>query len=633
MKVLMQNAVQLTIAINAAAALMAGIIIYIIGRKKLPNKILSILNLLFCVWSLFLYLALKQVSADLSAYYYRISFIPLIFLTPLFLHLLSVHSDKKVFTKNIITKLYVVFFLIFAAYFVMPDKFIKGASAGEYFRHVMIPALGFHIFVAIFLCFLSCGVYYLLYSDKMYLKLKQNRRIWLFLALIFGMLAPITVFLATYGIKFMPIGLLGVMPFIILSWYAVAAYRTLEADIVINKTVLLAYFTFFIILLYAGLVHFLAQTGHVEYYTSSMFAGCIVLLCLLFGMHYGGLSSLNRLAERIIYEKRMKCYRFLTMIHSSEKSGTGLDLLLNKGVDALVNLIGIECVSVYLLDEDTMDYKLRACHGIDSEKPAFVKRIPASSKLVEFLKENDIFVDGENEEFSSSKKAGAASEEFRKMNMKLSVPVYYATPIYSRKGLFGFLNLGNKKDNAPFTSEDMDILNAYSKQLGICMDNFCLMMSAIQDDLTKLYRRNYFLKRLEEETDRGKRYERPFSLMMLDVDNFKRINDTRGHQAGDEVLKNIARIIRSGLRKTDIASRYGGEEFIILLPETNNAQAALAAERLRKSVEEEFKGDITVSIGLATYDKSSAYVDIVREADVALYKAKKEGKNRVVSGQ
>ena len=631
MTLTLQDAVQILVVINAVAAFIAVIGICVSGRRDLPNRLACILSLLFSAWSACLYLALKEQAVEVSAYYYRMSFVPLVFFTPVFLHLLSIYSDRKTFTQNIIMKLYIVFFLIFAAYFVMPQAFIKGALKGVYLRNIIEPGFGFHVFVLIFLCFAFCGSYYLIHADKMYLKLKQHRRIWLFIALGIGMLAPINIFLTSYGLQFIPLGLLGVMPFAFLLWYAITRSHTLEANIVINKTVLLAYFTFFIILIYTGFVHLLVRFAQIQYYNSSILAGCAVLLCLLFGVHYGGLSRLEGAADRLVYEKRMKYYEFLSAIHARQQDGSELDVLLNDGVDALVSLVGIECCSVYLLDENTMDYALRAYRGIDKEKAFLLQRIPVSNRLVEFLKKNNIFVDGENEEFSSLKEANTVKEEFGKVNMKLSVPVYYSTPVYSKKEIFGFLNLGNKKNNASYTPEDIDILNAYARELGASVDKFRFMMSAIQDDLTKLYRRNYFLKRLEEEAERSKRYERPFSLVMIDVDDFKRVNDTKGHQAGDELLRQISFVIKNGLRRTDIAARYGGEEFVILMPETDKIQGAAAGERLRKTVEKEFKGSVTISIGLATYDKFSAQTDIIRQADIALYQAKAQGKNRTVS--
>ena len=137
---------------------------------------------------------------------------------------------------------------------------------------------------------------------------------------------------------------------------------------------------------------------------------------------------------------------------------------------------------------------------------------------------------------------------------------------------------------------------------------------------------------------RSRRYQNPLSLLMLDIDNFKHYNDTNGHPAGDELLKSIADIFERSVRRTDYVTRYGGEEFAIILPETPLENAKLVAEKIRKAIEkEDFEnqeaqpgGNLTVSIGVAEHSKEFNQVDeFVNTADVALYKAKETGRNKV----
>ena len=129
---------------------------------------------------------------------------------------------------------------------------------------------------------------------------------------------------------------------------------------------------------------------------------------------------------------------------------------------------------------------------------------------------------------------------------------------------------------------------------------------AITDPLTGLYNRRFFQSRLGVEIERAKRYERVLSLVMLDVDNFKEINDQRGHQFGDHVLVEVGKILTGNVRGSDIVCRYGGEEFAVLLPETPPEQASQAAEKLRTRLKEHFRGGrdavaLTVSLGVAIY--------------------------------
>ena len=160
---------------------------------------------------------------------------------------------------------------------------------------------------------------------------------------------------------------------------------------------------------------------------------------------------------------------------------------------------------------------------------------------------------------------------------------------------------------------------------------------SVLDGLTGLYNRRQFELGLEQEFNRTKRHPADFSLAMLDIDFFKKVNDTYGHQFGDYVLKTVSDLMKASFRKTDLLYRYGGEELVIILPETNIEGALIPVQRLRRSVEEynfEFNGikaKVTVSIGLTmnfTEFKSSA--EILKSADEALYKAKESGRNRVI---
>ncbi|MET0723299.1 MAG: PleD family two-component system response regulator [Tardiphaga sp.] len=163
---------------------------------------------------------------------------------------------------------------------------------------------------------------------------------------------------------------------------------------------------------------------------------------------------------------------------------------------------------------------------------------------------------------------------------------------------------------------------------------------AITDGLTGLHNRRYMENHLETLAEQAAHRSKPLALMMLDIDFFKSINDSHGHDAGDDVLREFAVRIRKSIRGIDLACRYGGEEFVIVMPETDQHVASMVAERLRRSIAGEpfsiDKGnrriDVTISIGLSTLEKKGERIaDVLKRADVALYRAKHDGRNRVVA--
>ncbi|MBN2169555.1 MAG: diguanylate cyclase [Actinobacteria bacterium] len=220
-------------------------------------------------------------------------------------------------------------------------------------------------------------------------------------------------------------------------------------------------------------------------------------------------------------------------------------------------------------------------------------------------------------------------------------------PMLSRRAVIGVLAVSHPRSPV-FIREAESILKMVQNQVTIVIDNARLYEAArqlaITDGLTRIYNHRFFQELFEKEFKRANRYNTIFSFIMLDIDHFKRINDTYGHLCGDEILKDLARLIRHCLRSVDVVARYGGEEFAILLPETNAPEAIQTAERIRRAVEEFiFMGNgnaerglrITVSQGVTTYPSSgvSDRFDVIARADEAMYRAKDAGRNRVMAGE
>ena len=218
---------------------------------------------------------------------------------------------------------------------------------------------------------------------------------------------------------------------------------------------------------------------------------------------------------------------------------------------------------------------------------------------------------------------------------------YIGTPILVKGRVVGYINLDSTKPGA-FNSSHADRLQIFADQAAIAIENARMFekveQMAIVDTLTGLYNRRHFYDLGEREIERYKRYHSPLSLIMLDLDHFKKVNDQYGHQVGDYVLQELAKIFANSLRKMDIPGRLGGEEFVILLPETNLDQGMLVAERLRQKIEtkefviEGHKIHITASMGLVSLsDDESSLQMLISGADKVMYQAKAAGRNKVLA--
>ncbi|NLI79097.1 MAG: diguanylate cyclase [Candidatus Riflebacteria bacterium] len=210
-----------------------------------------------------------------------------------------------------------------------------------------------------------------------------------------------------------------------------------------------------------------------------------------------------------------------------------------------------------------------------------------------------------------------------------------SVPLVVQGKAVGVINLADRANNQPFTDEDQEVLLAIATQVAMSIDNAKLHELAITDGLTQLFIHRFFQLKLDDELKRARRYGEPLALILFDIDHFKKFNDTWGHQLGDQVLRETARLLRNAVRASDIPCRYGGEEFTVILPHTTAEQAYIFAERFRQKVANHPIGTggdaevkITISIGIAEFPAMAAdKVGLIRKADIALYHCKEKGRN------
>ena len=317
-----------------------------------------------------------------------------------------------------------------------------------------------------------------------------------------------------------------------------------------------------------------------------------------------------------------------------------LSLSSNLEFDSLVESILYICIGQMIVDKAAIflnsnlendDLTLYMSRGYTLEPDL---KIVSKSSLIDCLYKNCGILDADKARDIMSTDS-LTKETYEKLKPEIVIP------LKSKNSINGLIFLSQKIMENSYTDQDFLFLEKMAKFASIAVENSRLYRMATLDRMTGLFVHHYFQERLIEEIKRSERTGTPLTLLMADLDHFKKVNDTYGHQQGDIILKGTASIIHQNIRSFDIPSRYGGEEFAIILTETDIATAETIAERLRKKIEEatykfnDSEINVTISIGLAQFDHEidKNGMDLIRRADKSLYSAKSQGRNRVVKSE
>jgi len=270
----------------------------------------------------------------------------------------------------------------------------------------------------------------------------------------------------------------------------------------------------------------------------------------------------------------------LKLIISEINSTLELDKVLDLIIQKAVQVVEAERGSLMLFDHKTEELYIKSSIGL-SKKTISTVRIAAGEGIAGWV-------------FKQGKplliKEGAKDPRFKKFNKtKEKLKSIISVPLKIKGQVIGVINVDNKRGGDIFNLDDLKLLSVFANEIAIAVQNAQLHQEikqlAIIDDLTGLYNFRYIKDRLEEEVKRAQRYERPLALIMADIDRFKNYNDAFGHLEGNKALKNLANILKVNVREVDIVGRFGGEEFIVILPEADKKEAQEIAERIRLKVE------------------------------------------------
>lgn len=344
--------------------------------------------------------------------------------------------------------------------------------------------------------------------------------------------------------------------------------------------------------------------------------------------------------ETIVLQNQLSQQRKITQSLSDLPALAGASLYLNQLhediLEQAVRLLQVEQGSLMMLDESSKELSVRAMKGMHKTLQEIFRVRPGEGIAGQVYQSgNPLLV----------KNLAQDPRILQKPKPRYKTSSFISVPLKLRDQTIGVINLADKITGQAFSEQDLQLMVALGGGISIAIERSqlhekieALKKISITDPLTDLLNRRYFQGRLLEEVERTRRHQIPFSLVIMDVDNFKTFNDAYGHLEGDEILRRVSRVIRKHIRAIDVASRYGGEEFTIIFPQTQKEDARIIAERLCKGIETEevlqkkFQpSSPTVSIGLASFpDDAETAEELVRNADRALYQAKVQGKNRVV---
>ncbi len=315
-----------------------------------------------------------------------------------------------------------------------------------------------------------------------------------------------------------------------------------------------------------------------------------------------------------------------------------LEKLLKTIIENITRGVGFDEAFIYLLEGSEMTGILRciATRGVLSLKG--IDRFTLS-----FLNEEEAIIQvlssREPKVIQDADKDNILSKE---LVSSLKMKQFLLVPMHIMNRILGLVILGNTSFKKTITGHDINsarlIVNQASVALHIAQLYNKIQDMTINDELTGVYNHRYFKDVIRKELDLANRYLQPLSLSIVDIDNFKHYNDTNGHLAGDNVLRQVAQILSQGVRRTDIVARYGGEEFALILPATDKEGAMIILEKLRRDIEtypfpnaeKQPSGKVTISLGVATFPNDAKEVrEFIEIADKGMYIAKSSGKNKI----
>ncbi|MFC1510179.1 diguanylate cyclase [Candidatus Omnitrophota bacterium] len=643
------NPYAISALITSLISLFLGSLVFYYRTKKI-HVLLATFNFMVTLWSLFIGIAVSVNDAQQAYHLWKIAHLFGIFLAPVFFHLAyefcHVKSNK-------------FYFVLLAYGHAILFNFLQYFNGGNILYYpeakfmfdslynIQVRTLNFYTIMIFWIFIIFFGVYKLIIFSFKNKNKRGKQGLLLGISTTIGVLGGGSTWIPLSGINYYPITILTVAFYSLSMTYTIFRYDFFEISIVFEKSIVYTVLITFISIVYLTLVILFEKLFQVFFGYSS--PSISILLAFSLGILFIPLKSK---VEKMIHQTFLTATPFEI---AEQKEQLSKDIALRKNIvldtiNYLSSILDLDLLLSKVLEESMKS--IQAERGVllfytGAEENKHLEVI--LSRNIKYNETEDykaILNDAVLDHIHTQKSPLLFVPHDEKHNLefgcdlqKHGISSALCAPVRLGEEILGVVVLDSKSTELIFNNEDVWVVDLILNHAGIAIQNAKLYKRAIFDGLTELYNRTFFETYVNKTIHEAHRYKNALSLLIIDIDFFKDFNDTYGHQTGDIVLKKISNILKNSVRKSDVAARYGGDEFVMLLTETNIEGAGVFAERLRKSVENadiivqvDNKKEIlkaTLSIGITELTDQINVGQLMELVDKALYRAKQQGRNQI----
>jgi len=594
---------------------------------KRVNRVFVVYLGLAAFWSFTSFMLRLETSPDNTLFWNRVLVVALVAALVSYYHFIRLYTQR---TPGI---------FVFAGYLVIPVLLYISLTTSWVIEYSYVEdghlqhKLGIASYgVGGLTVFYSLSVLYLLWNRYRDSRdpIERNRTAYILAG--WGIMAPMAYTNLIPVLKALPLDHIGSFINVAIIAHAITKYDLLDIRLVARRglgwLVLLALFGS----LYAGLL--ISGLRFVPDVSSVVIVTFVSAIVLLLSMGARPLrKNIEELVDRLFYRNTFDYRQSLADFGNKMGGNLNLEELASELLPMLTNAINVNTGYLILGNNSNGEFRSEFSYPKkDNSKNDEVISFDPDSPVVNWFAKNKGHLSLDKIDRLPEFKAlwKDEREQLDKKGIKMIFPVK------SRDKMVAIIALGGKRNQRLYSAEDISVVEGIAGEVGIIIENAQLyttaMIKANTDELTGLYNHRHFHERLEQEIARSSRFGSTFSLVMMDIDLFKVYNDIYGHLAGDQVLRKVSQYVELSVRNIDLAFRYGGEEFAIILPQTTAQDAYKVAERIRKTIEAKTglrAMPITISLGIASWPKDGVMrEEIIGAADTALYCAKNSGRNR-----